>query len=227
MKIRLSFLLLFLTAFSAAAQAPVKTVSHYPSVKPAAEIHFVDGNVGHYPVMRIGKDLMRVDMGDSQSQRMPLTYVESIKFNDGCTLFFDKGAFQFDKLVMPALLKSEAGDAMLEGVLQLSKAQTEFLMGPDLYPDFQKNSKILKIGLGSLATGVLMTTPYLATSLVYAAHGQSPADAFKAYNTGMKAVTIGGGCLLLGGIVVSIIGNSGCKRVISTYNNGLGVAYTF
>ena len=227
MNIRLSIFLLLATAFSAAAQAPVKTISHYPSVKPAAEIHFVDGNVAHYPVMRITKDLLRVDAGDTQSTRMPLTYVESITFSDGCKLFFDKGELQFDKLVMPALLKNEAGDAMLEGVLQLSKAQTEVLMGPDLYPDFQKNSKILKIGLGSLATGVLMTTPYLATSLVYAAHGQSPADVFKAYNTGMKAVTIGGGCLLIGGIVVSIIGNSGCKRVISTYNDGLGVAYTF
>ena len=43
----------------------------------------------------------------------------------------------------------------------------------------------------------------------------------------MKGVTIGGGCLFIAGIVVSIIGNSGCNRVVASYNNGVGLAYTF
>ena len=101
MRTQLTVILLLLTAFSAAAQFPVKTVNYYPASAPA-EIHFVDGNVSTYPIMRITKDLIRVDPGNNNSIRMPLTYLESIRFGDGCTMFFDKGQFQFDKLVQPA-----------------------------------------------------------------------------------------------------------------------------
>ena len=100
MRTQLTVFLFLLTTVSAAAQFPVKTVNYYPSSAPA-EIHFVDGNVGTYPVMRITKDLIRVDSGNNQSLRMPLTYLESIRFSDGCTMYFDKGQFQFDKLVQP------------------------------------------------------------------------------------------------------------------------------
>ena len=220
MNIRLSFLLLILTAFSAAAQAPVKTVSHYPSVKPAAEIHFVDGNVGHYPIMRISKDLMRVDTGDSQSQRMPLTYVESIKFNDGCTMFFDKGAFQFDKLVLPALLKNEGGDALLEGVLTLNGSQTEALLGAEAFRTFQKNSRLMKVGMGTIATGTMLTIPYVSSLVLNAFKSD------KVIEVG-SSLAIAGGGLVVSGLVMYLIGNNQCNRVVATYNNGLGVAYTF
>jgi hypothetical protein len=42
-----------------------------------------------------------------------------------------------------------------------------------------------------------------------------------------KSVTITGGCTFLAGVVLTIIGNNGCNRVIASYNDGLGVAYTF
>ena len=73
MRIRLSILLLLIAAFSAAAQYPTRTVTHYPTVRPSAEIHFVDGNVGDYPIMRIGQDMMREEVDGDQSTRMPLT----------------------------------------------------------------------------------------------------------------------------------------------------------
>ena len=77
-------------AFSAAAQYPVRTVGHYSAV-PAAELHFVDGNIGNYPIMRIGKELIRVDIGNDQSTRMPLTYVDSILFQGRMYPVFRQG----------------------------------------------------------------------------------------------------------------------------------------
>ena len=140
MRTRLTFFLLLLTAFSASAQFPPRTVTHYPAVRPPAEIRFVDGNVDNYAIMRIGKDVMRVEVGGDQSTRMPLTYVESIRFQDGCTLYFDKGELLLDRLVQPARLMNEGGDAVLEGVLKLTGPQAESLMGPDLYRQFRKKS---------------------------------------------------------------------------------------
>ena len=227
MRTRLILILLFATAFSAAAQFPVKTVTHYPSVPPPAEIHFVDGNIDSYPIMRISKDLIRVDTGDLQSIRIPLTYVESIHFKDGCTLFFENGQFQFDKLVSPARLQNESGDALLEGVLQLDKDQTASLMGPDFYPQFRKNSRLLRIGVGTLTTGIIMTLPYFGTASIAIFHGESPGQAFKEMPPFWKGLTIGGGSLLLAGVTMAIIGNANCNRIVATYNNGLGVAYTF
>ena len=33
--------------------------------------------------------------------------------------------------------------------------------------------------------------------------------------------------IVSGLVIIYIIGNSGCNRVVATYNDGLGLAYTF
>ena len=217
MRIRLTIILLLLTAFSAAAQYPVKTVNYYPSSAPA-EIHYVDGNMGTYPIMRITKDLIRVDSGDNQSMRMPLTYLESIRFADGCTVFFENGQFQLNKLVQPAVIKNEHGDALLEGVLKLNSAQAEALMGPEAYSKFRNNSRMVKIGTGSMALGTMLCIPRFMSLVLK--------DSMKLSDRADKMAIIGGG-FLVGGLIVTLIGNNGCNRVAATYNNGLGLAYTF
>lgn len=225
----LTVLLFLLTAFSAAAQFPTRTVFHYPTVQPPAEIRFMDGRVDHYAIKRIAKDVMRVDLGGDQSTRIPLTVVESIRFQDGCTLYFDGGELQFDRLVQPAWLKNEAGDAVLEGVLKLSGPQAESLMGPDLYRQFRKQSGLTLAGSITMATGVLMLVPYMGQTVSFIAGGEkaAPIGAFKAMRPLGKGVTIAGGSALLAGLVIYIIGNRGGNRVVATYNDGLGLAYTF
>lgn len=227
MRTQLTLLLLFVSAVSAFAQVLVKSPVHYSSTQPSAEIHFNDGNVGHYPIQRISKDLIRVDTANDQSIRMPLTYVESIQFSNGCKLYFDKGVFQFDKLVQPALLKNESGDALLQGVMKLSKSQTESLMGPELYGEFRKNSRLIQISLGTMMTGTLMMTPFLTGCMDCVFNSTSPIEVYNSYPTSLKCVTVCGGGLLVAGIVMAFIGNNGCNRVVATYNEGLGVAYTF
>ena len=229
MRTRLTILLLLLTAFSAAAQFPPRTVTHYPAVEPAAEILFVDGNVGHYAIMRIGQDVMRVAVGGDQSTRMPLTYVESIRFQDGCTLYYDRGELQFDRIVPPARLKNEGGDAVLEGVLPLTGSQAESLMGQDLYRQFRKRSGLVLAGTITAAAGTLMLMPYVGKTVTFITTGQraAPISSFKDMSPLGKGVTIGGGVTLLAGVVIYILGNSGCNRVIASYNDGLGLAYTF
>ena len=213
---------LILAAIPAAAQYRGQNPSHYSPVQ-AAELHFVDGNIGNYPIMRIGKQLLRVENGPEQTMRMPLTYVDSILFKDGCTLYFDKGEFQFDKLVGPALLKNETGDVLLEGVLPLTKPQAESLLGPEYYPQYRKNAALVLAGEISVGVGTAWLLPYLGSSIQM----KSTSKAFKEVSPAAKAVTLGGGGLILAGAVVFLIGNTGCNRIINTYNNGLGVAYTF
>ena len=231
---QLAVLLLLMTAFSAAAQFPVRTVYHYPTVQPPAEIRYMDGRVDHYAIKRIAKDVMRVEVGNDQfgndqSTRIPLTFVESIRFQDGCTLYFDQGELQFDRLVQPAWLKNEAGDAVLEGVLKLSGPQAESLMGPDLYRQFRKHSGLTLAGSITMATGVLMLVPYMGQAVSFIAGGEkaAPIGAFKAMRPLGKGVTIAGGTAILAGLVIYIIGNQGGNRVVATYNEGLGLAYTF
>ena len=229
MRTRLTLLLLLLTAFSAAAQFPPRTVTHYPAVEPPAEIKFVDGNVGHYAIMRVGKDVMRVAVGGDQSMRMPLTYVESIRFQDGCTLYYDQGELQLDRLVRPVRLKNEGGDAVLEGVLKLTGPQTESLMGQDLYRQFRKNSGVVLAGSITMATGTLLLMPYVGKTVTFIAQGEkaAPINSFKNMGSLGKGLTIGGGTALLAGLVIYVIGNRGCDRVVATYNDGPGLAYTF
>ena len=210
-----------------AIQTPVRTVSAYPAT-PAAEFHFVDGTTGHYPILRISKDLVRVNTGSDQSMRMPLTYVDSIRFQDGCTLHFVQGEFRLDRLTQPARLKNEIGDVLLEGVLQLTKPQAEALMGPAFYPEFRKQARLLKAGEITLFAGTVMVIPYVGMSIPGAFSGDiTPGEAFKNMPPFWKGVTIGGCGAILTGVVLSLIGNTGCNRVIASYNNGLGVAYTF
>ena len=227
MRIRLAVILLFATAFSAAAQFPVKTVTQYPSVLPPAEIHFVDGNVGYYPVKRISNDLIRVDNGDSQSFRMPLTFVKSIQFKDGCTLFFENGAFQFDQLVQPARIEHDSGEALLEGVLKLSDTQAKALMGTDYYNEFRKNVRLFRIGLGTTALGTALVIPYGMSAVLNGLGKPVIFGSFIDMSTSWKVITVSGGCLLIGGLVMTLIGNSGCNRVAASYNGGLGITYSF
>lgn len=226
---RLTLLLLLLTAFSASAQFPPRTVTHYPAVEPAAEIHFVDGNVGHYAIMRIGQNVMRVAVGGDQSTRMPLTYVESIRFQDGCTLYYDRGELQLDRLVQPARLKNEGGDPVLEGVLKLTGSQAESLLGPDLYRQYRKNSGVVLAGAITMATGTLMLMPYVGKTVTFITKGENVPliSSFKDMRPLGKGITIGGGTALLAGLAIYVIGNTRCDRIIATYNDGLGVAYTF
>ena len=206
---QLAALLLLMTAFSAAAQFPVRTVYHYPTVQPPAEIRYMDGRVDHYAIKRIAKDVMRVEVGNDQSTRIPLTFVESIRFQDGCTLYFDQGELQC--------------------VLKLSGPQAESLMGPDLYRQFRKQSGLTLAGSITMATGVLMLVPYMGQTVSFIAGGEkaAPIGAFKAMRPLGKGVTIAGGSALLAGLVIYIIGNRGGNRVVATYNDGLGLAYTF
>ena len=229
MRTRLTILLLLLAAFSASAQYPPRTVTHYPAVEPPAEISFVDGNVGHYAIMRIGKDAMRVALGGDQSTRMPLTYVESIRFQDGCTLFFDQGELQFDRIVQPVRLKNEGGDAVLEGVLKLTGSQAASLMGPDLYRQFRKGSGLALAGTITFAAGTFLLVPYVGKTVSFIAAGEKAPliNSFKNMRPLGKGVTIGGGAAILAGIVIYLIGNGDCNRVVATYNDGLGLAYTF
>ena len=220
--IALTTLALILAAIPAAAQYRTKTPTHYSPVQ-AAELHFVDGNIGNYPIMRIGKELIRVENGPEQTMRMPLTYVDSILFRDGCTLYFDKGEFLFDKLIQPALLKNETGSVLLEGVLPLTKPQAESLLGPEYYPQFRKHAALVLAGKISIGVGTAFLLPYLGTAI----ECKSASEAFKEMNPSWKAVTLGGGGLILAGAAVFLIGNSGCSRVIANYNDGLGLAYTF
>ena len=209
-------------AFPAAAQYPVRTAGHYSAV-PAAEMHFVDGNIGNYPIMRIGKELIRVDIGNDQSTRMPLTYVDSILFKDGCTLYFDKGEFRFDRLVQPAWLKNETGTVLLEGVLPLTKPQAASLLGPEYYPKYRRQASLLLAGEITVGVGTAMLIPYIGLAVGC----KSATVPFKEMNPVWKAVTLGGGGLILAGAALALIGNSGCNRVIATYNDGVGVTYSF
>lgn len=213
---------LILAAIPAAAQYRTKTPTHYSPVQ-AAELHFVDGNIGNYPIMRIGKELIRVANGPEQTLRMPLTYVDSILFKDGCTLYFDKGEFRFDKLVRPALLKNETGNVLLEGVLPLTKSQAESLLGPEYYPQFRKHAALVLAGKISVGVGTTLLFPYIGSAISC----KSTTEAFKTMSPGLKAVTLSGGGLILAGAAVFFIGNAGCSRVIANYNDGLGLAYTF
>lgn len=212
MRIPFILILSLATALSAAAQS---------------ELHFTDGTSAVYPITRISNIHIRVDTGNDQTLRMPLTFVESIRFKDGCTLFYDKGELQFDKLVQPARLMNESGDVLLEGVLKLTKPQAQSLMGPELYGEFRKNNRLLQASLATMMSGTLMMTHYLARCMESIFIDQSPVEVFKSYSTPLKVVTVSGGALLLTGVVMSFIGNSGCNRVIATYNEGLGLAYTF
>ena len=225
---------LFLTAFSAAAQ--YRATGNSPAVRtttggsgtPAAEFHFVDGTTAQYPIQRISKELVRVNTGGEQSIRMPLTYVESIRFQDGCTLHFDKGAFRFDQLTKSAPLKNELGDVLLEGVLQLTKPQAEAMLGPQYYAQFRKQARLLKAGEITLFAGSAMLIPYVGMAIPGALNGSvTPGEAFKEMSPVLKGITLGGCGAILTGAVLAFIGNAGCNRIIATYNNGLGVAYTF
>ena len=154
MRTHFLILLLSLATLTAAAQTPVYN-RFPPSTAQGAEILFNDGTTHHYSVVRIAKDVMRVRATSDQSTRIPLSFINTVRFTDGGTFYFEDGKFLFDKLVQPAFLKSESGDVLLEGVLQLTKEQAATLMGPETYAEYRKNNRLLQAGVITLSAALL------------------------------------------------------------------------
>lgn len=213
MRFRLFFFFLLATAFSATAQP---------------EIHFWDGTIGAYPVLGISQYELRFRPAFDQVTKIPLSRVQSIRFDDGCTLYFEEGRFQFDRLVQPAVLHNRSGDIYLEDVLKLNKTQVSSLMGQEKYRTFRSGSNLMLAGGITALGGFGMVATYLGFCVTF--HGYydaSPLEAFLALSPTMKWVTGAGAGLLIAGVTMIIVGNVRCNRIVATYNNGLGLAYTF
>ena len=104
-----------------------------------------------------------------------------------------------------------------------AKPQAESLLGPEYYPQYRKQATLVLAGKISIGVGTALLLPYMGRAI----DCKSTSEAFKTMSPGWKAVTLSGGGLILSGAAVFLIGNSACDRIIATYNDGLGVAYTF
>ena len=201
-----------------------------PTAKAQQEIHLIDGSVLQAPIHSIQQDYVRIYLTKKDlSRRIPLTNIEKICFQDGGVLSFVQGELQFDQIIQPVSLTARGGQLYLEGVRELKKEDVARLLDPVSYQEYRKQSRYADIGEIALISGLGMTTPYVGLALYYqfVTHRQSPAETFRDMGLPLQIVSVAGIGVLAGGIWMMSSGNKGCRKIAASYNNGVGIAFSF
>ncbi len=164
--------------------------------------------------------------------KVPFSYATSVRFKDGCEMFFDKQGLLFDKTLNPGFVRVDSGTGMLlEGVYEMSIAETKRYFGEDFYMEnIRPYRKLYNAGALTCFGGVLLTLPWGSDKLLRVIRDASrqvggshvPVLDAKVLN----ALAISGVICLAGGVTMVIIGHNGCKRAALSFS-GTGLAVTF
>lgn len=164
--------------------------------------------------------------------KVPFFYATSVRFKDGCEMFFDKQGLLFDKTLNPGFVKVDSGTGMLlEGVYEMSVAETKSYFGEDFYMEnIRPYRKLYNAGALTCTGGFLLILPWGADKLFRAlAAAQKPNGGHTpmAFNyTLINTLAISGVICLAGGVTMVIIGHNGCKRAALSFSGtGLTVAF--
>ena len=65
--------------------------------------------------------------------KVPFSYVKSIRFEDGCEVFFDNDGLVFERTRNPRKLTAQNATLYLEGVYPMDKTEMQMLLGSEVY----------------------------------------------------------------------------------------------
>lgn len=164
--------------------------------------------------------------------KVPFNYLRSIRFEDGCEVFFESGGLVFERTRNPRKLTAQNATLYLEGVYPMDKTEMQMLLGPEVYKAKVQPFRTL-YNVGEIASygGAVLCLPWLATKLMEWA---TPADKRPTSPSGnirtsaFNALAIAGVACMATGITLCIVGNNGCKRfAVSFTGDGVNLSHQF
>lgn len=164
--------------------------------------------------------------------KVPFNYLRSIRFEDGCEVFFEGGGLVFERTRNPRKLTAQNATLYLEGVYPMDKTEMQMLLGPEVYKAKVQPFRTL-YNVGEIASygGAVLCLPWLATKVLEWA---TPADKRPTLPSGrikttvVNALAIAGVACMATGITLCIVGSNGCKRfAVSFTGDGVNLSHQF
>lgn len=164
--------------------------------------------------------------------KVPFSYVKSIRFEDGCEVFFDNDGLVFERTRNPRKLTAQNATLYLEGVYPLDKTEMQMLLGPEVYKNqIQPYRTLYNAGEIVSYGGAVLCLPWLATKVMEWA---TPADKRPTSPSGnirtsaFNALAIAGVACMATGITLCIVGRNGCRRfAVSFTGDGINLSHQF
>ena len=164
--------------------------------------------------------------------KVPFSYVKSIRFEDGCEVFFDNDGLVFERTRNPRKLTAQNATLYLEGVYPMDKTEMQMLLGSEVYKNqIQPYRTLYNAGEIVSYGGAVLCLPWLATKVMEWA---TPADKRPTSPSGnirtsaFNALAIAGVACMATGITLCIIGSNGCKRfAVSFTGEGVNLSRQF
>ena len=164
--------------------------------------------------------------------KVPFSYVKSIRFEDGCEVFFDNDGLVFERTRNPRKLTAQNATLYLEGVYPMDKTEMQMLLGSEVYKNqIQPYRTLYNAGEIVSYGGAVLCLPWLATKVMEWA---TPADKRPTSPSGnirtsaFNALAIAGVACMATGITLCIIGSNGCKRfAVSFTGDGINLSHQF
>ncbi len=164
--------------------------------------------------------------------KVPFSYVKSIRFEDGCEVFFDNDGLVFERTRNPRKLTAQNATLYLEGVYPMDKTEMQMLLGSEVYKNqIQPYRTLYNAGEIVSYGGAVLCLPWLATKVMEWA---TPADKRPTSPSGnirtsaFNALAIAGVACMATGITLCIIGSNGCKRfAVSFTGDSINLSHQF
>ena len=164
--------------------------------------------------------------------KVPFSYVKSIRFEDGCEVFFDNDGLVFERTRNPRKLTAQNATLYLEGVYPMDKTEMQMLLGSEVYKNqIQPYRTLYNAGEIVSYGGAVLCLPWLATKVLEWA---TPADKRPTSPSGnirtsaFNALAIAGVACMATGITLCIIGSNGCKRfAVSFTGDSINLSHQF
>ena len=164
--------------------------------------------------------------------KVPFSYVKSIRFEDGCEVFFDSNGLLFEQTLNPHKLTAQNATLFLEGVYPMDKTEMQMLLGSEVYKNqIQPYRTLYNAGEIVSYGGAVLCLPWLATKVMEWA---TPADKRPTSPSGnirtsaFNALAIAGVACMATGITLCIVGSSGCRRfAVSFTGDGISLSHQF
>lgn len=165
--------------------------------------------------------------------KVPFSYVKSIRFQDGCEVFFDENGLVFDKTLNPRKVTVNQGTSLfLEDVYKMNKQESQLLFGKEVYEkELRPYQKLYERGELVFFGGVALCLPFAGTHLLNLARMGDKDRTPYAYgpsNRFVNSLAVVGVLCIATGATFCVIGHKRCKRLaVSFTGTGVNLSGTF
>ena len=163
--------------------------------------------------------------------KVPFSYLESIRFQDGCEVFFNEKGLQFERTLNPQRVKVNRGSGLLlEGVYEMGIPDIQLLFGEErCQVGLLPYRRLYNVGVISSFGGVLLCMPLVTREMaVLLAHAGGRHEEARSMDfiKGSVPMAIAGVVCIAGGVTLAVIGHKGCERFALSFT-GTGLSMRF